>query len=328
MLTDLRRHPGFLLRHTLHCEWTADGRDAAKLRMLDLRENSVGHHLCIYSHFFHRRDRSPDHTLLAEEQVPLRHISPTNCLIEEGDYLFAVKRTGLGRGVTRVFNQLRAPDRATNAPPVISGVEATEHKPLTVARLVLIDQRIKCGGAWAPDRKCRADHGGLNLTAVAPCAGRHQRGRHLSSSAGNLPPEECEHDCTKQRERDRMISRPARRRTRLRCQIENRPGQPRARPICRRVVTWLINIIALLTVAGDVRKYQTRINLSEFFKAYFQPDGEFRRIVSDKNVCGSHQAAQRLAPGLVPQVECEALFIAGVEHPTIVVLRDRHPREE
>src|SRR5262245_1215775 len=123
MLTDLRRHSCFLLWHTLHRKRAADGRDAAELRMLDLREYSVGHHLCIFSYFLHRRDRSPDHALLAEEQVPLGHISAADCLIEQGDHLFAVPRAGLGRGVTRVFYQLLAPDRATNSPPVIGGVD-------------------------------------------------------------------------------------------------------------------------------------------------------------------------------------------------------------
>lgn len=157
MLADPRRHSGFLLRGALHVEQAADGRNGAELRMIELRENAVGQHLWIGGHLLHRRNRPPDHTLLAEERVPLGHISGADRFIKQRHYLFAMSRTGLGRGVTRVTDQLRSSDRTTDSPPVIDRVEQAEHKAPRVACLVLIDQRIERGGARAPDRESRAD---------------------------------------------------------------------------------------------------------------------------------------------------------------------------
>src|SRR5215475_79410 len=109
-----------------------------------------------------------------------------------------------------------------------------------------------------------------------------------------------------------MIARPAGRRAGLRSQIEDQAGQTRTRPIRRSVVARLVDIVAFLAVAGDVREDQTRIDLGEFFVADLKPFGDLRRIVGDEDVGGGYKAAQSLAPRLVPQVEREALFVAGV----------------
>src|SRR5215470_13066054 len=206
MLADPRRHSGFLLRGALHVERAADGRNGAELRMIELRENAVGQHLWISGHLLHRRNRPPDHTLLAEDRVPFGHISGADRFIKQPHYLFAMSRTGLGRGVTRVSDQLRSSDRTTDSPPVIDRVEQAEHEAPRVACLVLIDQRIERGGARAPDRESRADHGGLNLATVAPGAGRHQRSRYLGPPPCHLALIEREHDRAEQSERYRMIA--------------------------------------------------------------------------------------------------------------------------
>src|SRR5262245_17111299 len=67
MLADFRRHYGFLLRHALHIDRVVDGRDGPESWVIDLGENAVGRHLRIGGHLIHRRNRSPDYALLAEE---------------------------------------------------------------------------------------------------------------------------------------------------------------------------------------------------------------------------------------------------------------------
>src|SRR5713101_6128303 len=86
------------------------------------------------------------------------------------------------------------------------GIEQRDYHRVLIAARICGDQRSQRTRAGLAIRKLRRTKLGLDIDAVRPRSGRHQRGAYLGAFPSSLAPIESEHDRAEQRRRSRMIA--------------------------------------------------------------------------------------------------------------------------
>src|SRR5579864_7076900 len=113
------------------------------------------------------------------------------------------------------------------------------------------------------------------------------------------------------------------RRLGLRCRT-NGTHQPRARPPCCRVIAGAILLWPLFAIGRERGIDQAFVERQDVFGTQAKPLADRSRKIRDEYVGARNQSLENSASVLLFEIERQALLVAIVEQPEIVVVAERH----
>ena len=228
--------------------------------------------------------------------------------------------SGLG-GEALIGDEILAADAARQRRPLLLLVEQREDDPAAVLALVMVGDRVQRMLARPPLLEFGAAQFGLRQHRGGPDAVGHQVGGDMRALAGALALVQRGDDRAVKRHRAGVVAHAGDRAGRRGVLIgAHQVHQAGAGPIGVAVEAGLVGLLALFAVAGERGIDQALVERSQLSEGQCEALAHRRREIGDEDVGLGHQAMQhRLAfrPG---EVERQALLVAGLQHPRVIVL--------